>query len=269
MRLLKDEMRKKKSIGILFTVIGGLLIIYFLIWCTGILFWSFDIAVLFILVAGLVITFSGISLIFGRNPLFFIKYRILKSIIVIGVCIFMVSFIIIEGFIIYTSLCSKENIKVDFVLIPGAQVVDDRPSRILLHRLQKALSYLSKNLDTTIIVSGAKGPDEQYTEAEIMKRFLIESGINEKQIIKEEKATNSYENIKYSRQIFEQLCNNSDYKVAIITTDYHLFRMVTLAKKQGIESYGISVPINYAVIPICYTKEYFSIIKAFVGGDMK
>ncbi len=183
-----------------------------------------------------------------------------------GVCIFAVSFIVIEGFMIQTALSSKENIKADFVLIPGAQVVDDRPSRILLHRLQKALSYLSKNPDATIIVSGSKGPDELYTEAEIMKRFLVESGIHENRIIKEEKATNSYENIKYSRQIVEQVSNTSDPKVVIITTEYHLFRMVALAKGQGIRAYGISVPVHYAVVPICYTKEYFSIIKAFLGG---
>lgn len=255
-----------KIIGFILTVGGGILFVYFLIWCTGVLFWSFDIGLLFILCTGIIMLYIGIFKIKNKDPLFFIKYKMLKKIIARSLIMFFLIYIIIEGFILYNAFDDDKAIKADFVIIPGAQVLEDRPSLILKHRLQKAIPYILDNAGVSVIVSGSQGADEIYTEAEVMKRYLIENGVNKNQIIKEEKALNSYENVKYSKEIFDYISENNEPKVLIVTTDYHMFRMKMLFKNQGIEAYGISVPLYYTVVPITYAREVFSVVKAFVNN---
>lgn len=53
----------------------------------------------------------------------------------------------------------------EFVVVLGAQVQGDQPSLTLKKRLDLALSYLNDHPQAKVIVSGAQGADEAYTEA--------------------------------------------------------------------------------------------------------
>jgi|LSQX01.1.fsa_nt_gb uncharacterized SAM-binding protein YcdF (DUF218 family) len=260
LRILKG-LGTKKMWGVLLSGLGMMCIVYFIIWTTGVLYWSFDISLLFILLSGLSLVYSGILLAFEKNPLFFIRRRFLRKAVCVAIAFSILSFVVIESIIIYTSFCYDKNTDVDFILVPGAEVVNDKPSKILWQRLQGALSFAVENPETIIIVSGSIGQGDTYSEAEVMKRFLVENGIDEERIIKEDKAVNSYQNVKYSKEAIESIGEFNVPKMLIVTNGYHVFRMKMIAASMGIDAYGLPVTVDYAVIPICYTREYFSIIK--------
>lgn len=50
---------------------------------------------------------------------------------------------------------------------------------------------MQEHPDRTVIVSGGQGPDEAYTEASVMARYLIEHGVDASRIIEEDKASNT------------------------------------------------------------------------------
>lgn len=51
------------------------------------------------------------------------------------------------------------------------------------------------------VPSGGQGSDEIISEGEAMKRYLLEQGIPEDQIMPETKSTNTLENMKFSKEL--------------------------------------------------------------------
>ena len=83
----------------------------------------------------------------------------------------------------------------------GCKIINKRPSLTLKGRLDAAYEYLYEHKDTVAIVSGGQGWDEETSEASVMKKYLVDKGIEEHRILMEEKAVNTDENIKFSGDI--------------------------------------------------------------------
>ena len=75
-----------------------------------------------------------------------------------------------------------------YLIVLGAAVHGDSPSLALTHRLEGALDYLNRYPDSVAIVSGGKGKGENMTEAECMRRWLINHEVDSGRIICEDKA---------------------------------------------------------------------------------
>ncbi|OEH85525.1 hypothetical protein BHU72_04485 [Desulfuribacillus stibiiarsenatis] len=199
----------------------------------------------------------------------------ITGIIVLILGALIISFIFIQ-FKIHSEKNVSEDIEVKYLLILGAGLRGDEPSLSLWYRLNEGLEYLKQYPNTKVVVSGGLGPGEQYTEAEVMKQFLVDRGITEDRIIKEERATNTKENIQYTREILLQLEQqrntvNSTFDIGtnpiqlmIITNDYHLYRSKKLAERFGFEAYGIPAKTPAVVAFKYFIREYFAVVKSFV-----
>ncbi|MEG0180910.1 MAG: YdcF family protein, partial [Peptostreptococcaceae bacterium] len=147
------------------------------------------------------------------------------------VVIFITSFIIIElALIININQFkeAKEIENVNYLIVLGAGLDGYEVGNILKSRLDKAIEYYNLNKDTQIIVSGGQGKDELISEAEAMSRYLIEQGVNKKQIIKEDKATTTLENIKFSKEILKNRKDENE-KLLIVTNEFHLTRAILIS----------------------------------------
>ncbi|MBO4864405.1 MAG: YdcF family protein [Eubacterium sp.] len=169
--------------------------------------------------------------------------------------------------IITTSLMisgGRKNVPEGAVLIVlGGQVKGTEPSLTLLRRLTTAKEYLDEHPDMICIVSGGKGKGEDISEAECMSRWLISQGVPEDRIYKEDKSTDTDENIRFSKDIMvrEGLGNS----LAITTSDFHEYRAGKIAEKYGLE-YG-SVPSRtvWWLIPTFWMREMYGILAEAVG----
>ena len=143
--------------------------------------------------------------------------------------ILIVSFVLIEGIILMEG-SEEEPPQVDYVIVLGARLYGDLPSPALLERLRVAKDYLLENEDSRVVVTGGQGTDELIPEAHAMENFLVENGIEEDRIIVEDKATSTFENMKYSKElIMEEGTVNP--KVLIVTNKHHIFRAKLLAER--------------------------------------
>lgn len=129
----------------------------------------------------------------------------------------------------------------DYLIILGCKIKSDGSLTPLLRgRVDRALEFRNEQLkengkDLTFIPSGGKGTDEVISEAEAIKNYLVDQGIKNKNILIEDKSTNTYENIMFSSKII----NNKKKKVAFSTTNYHVFRAGLLATSLGLKYDGI------------------------------
>lgn len=154
------------------------------------------------------------------------------------------------------------RIDADFVVVLGAQIQGDRPSRTLRERLDLAAEYLQAHPGAVAYVSGGQGPDESLTEAEVMDRYLRQQGIDERQIVQEDQAGNTRENLLFSRTMAEKAGISTD-KVLIITSEYHLPRARYIAGTLGMEAYGLASKTTPWILRVnYYLREVFAFVKA-------
>lgn len=189
--------------------------------------------------------------------------------------IFMISFYSMIGvvFVALSILCgmigsgfsAKGTPDLDYIIVLGAQVRENGPSVVLRYRLDEAVSYLEENPDTICIVSGGKGANEPFSEAEGMEKYLLEQGIDQNRILLEDQSKNTVQNIQKSKNLLE----NPYDSVGIITNNFHVFRAVQIAKKQGLEDvYGIAADSNVLYLPNNVLRECCGILKDWIMKNL-
>ena len=154
----------------------------------------------------------------------------------------------------------------DCILILGAGIVNKRPSPMLKDRLLTGLELYKKGMSSKILTSGDH-INEDYDEVNVMKKYLIDNKIDESKIIMEDKANNTYENFKFSKEIIEKQSNENidKLKVKVITTDFHSFRSSILASREGYRNITFYTSKSLKqFVPVYYTREFFAILKMII-----
>jgi len=174
----------------------------------------------------------------------------------------LLSFFIVEG-LIFLAAKTDADIAVNYLIVLGSGTRGDTPSPTLKSRLDSSMMWLGRNPDLKLIVSGGPIKGKPFSEAEVMKRYLVANGVDENKIIVEELSTTTRENIKYTKQLIDRLGTRSQ-AVAVVTSDFHLFRAKYLARKYYPEVYGIAsaTPLRSRINNIF--REYFAIMKLLI-----
>ena len=189
-------------------------------------------------------------------------FKWFKIVLIIGMAIFLVT----QACIV---MYSKNSIvKSDYIVVLGAGVRGETITTTLRDRLNATLDYVEKiNYDGDIIVSGGMGPGETITEAEAMRRYLVENGISNDKIFLEDKSTNTYENFKYSKDVIERISNKNvdESSIMFITTDFHALRSNMIAKRNGYEDVNsYTSKTKWYLVPSMYAREFFALGKSIV-----
>lgn len=138
----------------------------------------------------------------------------------------------------------------DAIIVLGSGIRGEKLSDGLRRRLDRAVEYHRENPKAVIVVTGGQGPQEDITEALAMERYLLSRGIDPSKIIKEESATGTNENFRFSKRILDDHFGES-YTVGFITTEYHIYRAGKIALAEGFENvtHGHCHSIPYTAFP--------------------
>ncbi|MBE5926392.1 MAG: YdcF family protein [Lachnospiraceae bacterium] len=219
----------------------------------------------FWLVAGLgsIIVAVGAKIFDKYNIMQMIPKWIKVSVIVIVTCGVLL-FVFLEGCVI-SGMFSKPVRDADYVIVLGAQIKGTRVTKSLAKRLDAAYEYAVDNKDCIIVVSGGQGVGEDTTEAEAMKRYLVDKGIEADRIIEEGKSTSTKENLLFSKEIID----NPEAEVVIATNNFHVFRAKRLAGKMGYKNIsGVPAPSDNRLILNYMVREGLAIFKEKLLGNI-
>lgn len=183
-----------------------------------------------------------------------LKYMVLAAIL------FTVGMI---AFLVYQGHSDSVTCEEDAVIVPGAAVHGKTVSHTLAYRLDKAAEYAKKNPKAIIVVSGGKGPQEEVTEASAMKNYLINKGISEEKILKEENATSTYENFRFSKELLDSQFKRG-YTCVYTTSAFHLYRAGEIAKQAGIKAEGQGSKVDWYTVPSVYLREVLAVMKFWI-----
>ncbi|MDR2663569.1 MAG: YdcF family protein [Treponema sp.] len=188
--------------------------------------------------------------------------KILKLFLKISLLAFTLSFIIIECVII-SNMRTTSTSEADYVIILGCQVDGSIPSIPLTRRVNAAVKYLNENQNTNVVISGGQGPGENISEAEAMKRILLRNGIDEARIFEENNAKNTLENFQFSSELY----NLAEKNIIAISSDYHMFRALSIAKKLNYKNIkGLPCKSQLSALPVYLLREYAAVAYYMLSG---
>lgn len=150
------------------------------------------------------------------------------------------------------------------VVVLGCKIQGDQPSLMLRRRLQRAEAYLKLNPQAKCVTSGGMGEGETYSEAYVMKKYLVSIGIEPSRIYPEEKSENTDANIKNSIALVKE--NNLSQNLVICTDGFHQLRAYMYARRNKVNPLAISGETPILVIPAYAVREFCGIIKMLTVG---
>lgn len=117
------------------------------------------------------------------------------------------------------------------VIVLGCQVRGETPSTMLARRLDAAYEVLCEHPDAVCVVSGGKGSGEDISEAEAMRRYLVQRGVSEERIILEDRSVDTRGNIRFSAELLKE---RGIDRVMIVTNEFHQYRAELYARRNGL-----------------------------------
>lgn len=144
--------------------------------------------------------------------------------------------------------------KLDQIVVLGSGIFGEKVTPLLAGRIQKGMDLLESNPGSVLILSGGQGPGESIPEGEAMAAWAREHGADPQRLVIENQSRNTEENLFYSSRLFVR----PDGRTAVVSTGYHVFRALLLARRQGIPCIGYG----------SRTKLYFSLnalLREYVG----
>lgn len=166
-------------------------------------------------------------------------------------------FIILLNLYTLTTTLNLIHIKIpqlDYLVVLGAGLDGDQVTPLLASRIDKAIQIYHKQASVQLIMSGGQGDDELIAEGLAMANYALAKGLPSEAVIIEDQAVNTEENIAFS----QQLMTKEKAKFAVVSSNYHVFRALLLAREQGLKCIGFGAK----------TKWYFAInafIREFIG----
>ena len=139
-----------------------------------------------------------------------------------------------------------------YIVVLGAKVNGTSPSLSLSDRIDAAEAYLKNHPDAIAILSGGQGSDEPITEAKCMYDELVARGIDPARLWMEDKSTNTWENMKFSRALLEERTGSIPDKIALVSSEFHLFRAQLFARRFGFDTVGVPAATSLPFLKVNY-----------------
>ncbi len=160
---------------------------------------------------------------------------------------------------------SDENTYEVGVVLGAAVWSQNRPSPILISRLQKAIELYQAKKIARIMVTGGNAPGE-LSEAEVAHRYLRTYVLLETDILSEEKTSSTTDQVRFIKQHLIEKYGKD--KIAVISDSYHQPRINEIAKFYDLKlkTYGAEIKLNLQHGFIYRLRESFALLTFWLFG---
>ncbi|MBN2851264.1 MAG: YdcF family protein [Clostridia bacterium] len=155
----------------------------------------------------------------------------------------------------------KMDNRFDTIIVLGAGVYSDgTPCPMLQDRLDTGIILFNDRLSNTILLTGDHGR-KTYDEVNGMKQYVFKKGLNKENVFLDHAGFSTYESMYRADYIYQVK------SALVVTQEFHMARSVFIARKMGIEAYGVIA--DRRVYPrsellSLNVREYFARVKDFL-----
>ncbi len=170
---------------------------------------------------------------------------------------------IILSFVMYSVFIQiiPHRQKFDYIIIHGCGLSNgEKVTKLLANRIDTAISTYNRcSKKPMIIASGGQGDDEKLSEAQAISDYLTAHGIPEEHILLEDKSATTMENLAFSQRIIDS--RGGGKRVALVSSNYHIYRCLTYARKLGMKCCGIGAPVALYYWPTALLREFVAVFR--------
>ncbi|MBN9733835.1 MULTISPECIES: YdcF family protein [unclassified Pseudonocardia] len=164
--------------------------------------------------------------------------------------------------VVYGRLAARPG--VDFVVVLGAGLIRGKVTPLLRSRLDRAIALRRREMgmgnDPVLVTSGGRGPDEPLAEAEAMAGYLLEQGVPEDAVLREDRSRTTLENLTFSDRLMAGRVPR--YRCVVVTNNFHVFRTALLARQAGVDAQVLGSPTARYYWPSATIREFVAILAA-------
>lgn len=214
------------------------------------------------LTLGLVIGVGEIAAVaYVLGTAYSLRYEALSPLLLaLTLTVFYFSFLVLS-FVVYSVFIQilPRRMDFDYVIIHGCGLSGgERMTRLLSDRVDKALEVYRKCRNKPILIpSGGQGPDEKISEAKAMTDYLLARGIPAEHILPEDRSETTRENLLNSRDLILERPGRK--KTALVSSNYHVYRCLRLARELGFRCTGIGAKVALYYWPSALIREFIAV----------
>jgi uncharacterized SAM-binding protein YcdF (DUF218 family) len=160
------------------------------------------------------------------------RKRVVSS-IKVGLYAVAAALVLDAGLVFGYALSSPNVQKADAIIVMGAAI--NTPA--LQNRTLEALKLYEQEMAPVMVLSGGRINEKYISEATNMQRILQKNTNKTLNVILDENASNTYENIKNARDKLPKA-----ESVIVVSDKFHLARSVIMAKSLGFKKVYYSAP---------------------------
>lgn len=185
-----------------------------------------------------------------------------------GIYLAVIAFVAVSG---YTNPPTGNE---QVVIVLGAGLHKDKPSRLLQYRLNKAYEFAAAHPDTLVITSGGQGRDEWVPEGDAMRDYLIAKGLPPERVVAESRSTSTEENFAFSLAIMREYGFDETTPVVYVSNAFHCYRAGKYAAMAGLtDTTELPAATPWRSALPCYLREalallYYWVFKTSATGPM-
>ncbi len=142
--------------------------------------------------------------------------------------------------IIKEEIDSEKHQSCDTILVFGGTLKKRIPIKNAQYRVEKAVELYNQGLAPNILMSGYKSMSDnkppKETEAQFMKNYAIELGVDENDIFLEEEAQDTIANIIYSKLLMDEYGWKN---MIFVSSDFHMKRIKLISDYIFDDTYNI------------------------------
>jgi uncharacterized SAM-binding protein YcdF (DUF218 family) len=129
----------------------------------------------------------------------------------------------------------------DAIVIFGAAQYNGAPSPVFKARLDHAVLLDERGFAPLIITTGGSGGDPRFTEGEVGRDYLIQSGVAEAKIVAETRSETTLENVRAAAAVLRR---RGATTCLAVSDGFHLFRIKLMFAGEGITALASPAPAS-------------------------
>ena len=248
-------------------VVLGLLLSFIFLFVNAFIVWrreGYSLSSSLTLIAGIGVVLVDILIFFNpiRTPLP-IQTFIISFLTMLILYVLLTVWTTLSSMLIYQLYLPRNN--KDFIIVLGAGLVDGhKVGRLLGSRINRGIAFYNHqihkaNKHAKLIFSGGQGSDEKVPEGVAMQQYAWEHGARKADTLVEDQSVNTSQNMQFSKQLISKVSNDSQPKVVFVTSNYHTLRAGILARKAGLDAFGIGAKTPFYYLPNAVIREYLAL----------
>ena len=132
-----------------------------------------------------------------------------------------------------TAIRQLQDLNPDCILVLGAAVRGDTPSKMLQDRLDVAIALYKEGVAEKLLLSGDNG-QVYYNEVVVMQKYVLDAGIPAEDVFLDYAGFSTYESMYRARDVF--LVETA----VVVTQKYHLYRALQIGRALGLTVRGVA-----------------------------